>query len=113
MRIANNPIDKILDVFEKNYEETARRIAKIQFVYKIGHHIYGECVFNDDGTIQINIAIIGKRNRPIGVEDITELLAHELAHAICGIEAEHGQVWEDTFERLRQLYIEEAQKEGQ
>lgn len=110
MRIRNNPIDKLLNVFESNYGDIAKRITKIQFVYKIGRHIYGECVFNDDGTIKINIAIIGKRNKPIGVEDITELLAHELAHAICGIEAEHSKAWEETFDRLHQLYIEESQK---
>lgn len=43
-------------------------------------------------------------------ETATELLAHELAHAVAGKEAEHNVVWEEQFDKLNEFYAEEAIK---
>ena len=105
MKIANDPISIMLDIFEENYEEVAKKISGIYYYpKKMGRKVYAQTTFNDDGTIRIDIATIGKKKRPIGIEDTTELLAHELAHAICGLDAGHGKEWQDTFERLHTLY---------
>ena len=103
MKIKNNPIDILLTVFEKNYSETAKQIKEISFA-KVDKG-YACTVFSDDG-IYIYISPIIKYKKPITFEIATELLAHELAHAICGENAEHNEKWEQAFERLNELFYE-------
>lgn len=106
LKIANNPFDKILDIFENNYPEIAEKITEISFANITNKNVFGSTEFQDNGKIIIHIGIKGKYNKPLGIEDSTEILAHELAHAIAGIGAEHNQEWENAFERLHQLYME-------
>ena len=108
MKIKNNPIDILLAVFEKNFPKTAEKVKTIEFA----------CVdegfactdFADDGSISIYISPIIKNDEPITFEVATELLAHELAHAIAGKDEEHNAVWEAQFDKLNELYVEEATK---
>lgn len=107
MKIKNNPIDILLYVFEQNYSDTAKKIKSIQFAYI--EEGFAVTVFNDEG-IYIYISPVIKDEQPITFEVATELLAHELAHAIVGEKAEHGEEWEKTFDKLNQLYDEAAMK---
>lgn len=107
MKIRNNPIDILLAVFEKHFPKTAEQIKTIEFA-----HIdegFACADFNKDG-IRIFISPTIKDNAPITFEVATELLAHELAHAIAGEEAGHGVIWEAQFDKLNELYIKEATK---
>jgi predicted SprT family Zn-dependent metalloprotease len=60
----------------------------------------GNTVFSDDGKILINVSI----NIPFYAT--VEILAHELAHAILGIdEEEHGEKWSQMFDRIHEEYV--------
>lgn len=108
MKIKNNPIDILLAVFEKTFPKTAEKIKTIKFA-NIDEGF--ACTdFEDDGSISIYISPTIKDEQPITFEVATELLAHELAHAISGKDEEHNAVWEAQFDKLNELYIEEAVK---
>lgn len=112
MKIKNNPIDILLYVFEKAFPRTAEKIKTIKFA-----HIdegFACTDFEDDGSINIYISPTIKDDAPITLEVATELLAHELAHAITGKdEEEHGVIWEAQFDKLNELYIAEATRIGE
>lgn len=112
MKIKNNPIDILLAVFEKNFPKTAEKIKTIEFAI-IEDGAFGVTQFNDDGSIEICISPYKKRKHKMDFETATELLAHELAHAIAGEEAEHNAVWEAQFDKLNELYIAEATRIGE
>lgn len=108
MKIKNNPIDILLSIFEKTFPRTAEKIKTIEFA-----HIdegFACTDFADDGSIRIYISPTIKDDEPITFEVATELLAHELAHAIAGKDEEHNAVWEAQFDKLNELYVEEAIK---
>lgn len=108
LKIKNNPIDILLNVFEKNYSETANKIKEISFNYL--EEGYACTVFNDNGIYIYISPVIENNDIPISFEIATELLAHELSHAICGDKEEHGKIWEKTFDDLNLLYEQEAKK---
>lgn len=108
LKIKNNPIDILLNVFEKNYSETADIIKEISFNYL--EEGYACTVFNDKGIYIYISPVIENNEIPILFEIATELLAHELAHAICGENEEHGEIWEKTFDNLNLLYEKDAKK---
>lgn len=58
----------------------------------------GVTQFFDTGEV---VVLISLKSEP---EVATETLAHELAHVAVGIDAEHGQAWEDAFEKIFQEY---------
>lgn len=109
MKINNNPIDILLAVFEENFPKTAEKIKTVAFAM-IEDGAFGVTQFNDDGSIEIYISPYKKRKQKMDFETATELLAHELAHAIAGKEAEHNAVWEAQFDKLNELYAEEVIK---
>lgn len=61
--------------------------------------VYGLTLFPDDGSEPI---ICISAVAPISAEP--ELLAHELAHVVAGIDAGHGPTWEAAFEEIYQKY---------
>lgn len=108
MEIRNNPIDILLYAFEKCFPKTAEKIKTIEFA--VIDEGFACTDFADDGSISIYISPTIKNDEPITFEVATELLAHELAHAIAGKEAEHNAVWEAQFDKLNELYENEAIK---
>ena len=108
LKIRNNPIDILLSICECNYKETADKIQEIAFAQV--EEGYAVTVFSDDGIyIYISSFIGEEKDEPITFEVATELLAHELAHAICGENEGHGKLWENTFDRLNKLYLEHVE----
>lgn len=107
IKIRNNPIDILLNVFERTFPQTAQLIKCIEFA--VVDEGFACTLFNEDG-IRIYISPTIKDDAPITLEVATELLAHELAHAIAGAEAEHGVVWEAQFDKLNELYEQEAMR---
>lgn len=106
IKIRNNPIDILLNVFERTFPTTAQLIRSIEFANIDGGFA---CTDFDDG-IRIYISPKIKDDAPITLEVATELLAHELAHAIAGEEAGHGVIWEAQFDKLNELYEQEAMR---
>lgn len=112
LKIRNNPIDILLNIFERNYKETADKIKEINFAFV--EKGYAVTVFADDGIYIYISPFIGKeKDEPITFEVATELLAHELSHAICGEKEEHNKLWKNTFDKLNQLYLEEARVDNE
>lgn len=106
IKIRNNPIDILLNVFERTFPRTANIIRSIEFAEV--DEGFACTVFNEDG-IRVYISSTIKDDAPITLEVATELLAHELAHAITGKdEEEHGVIWEAQFDKLNELYEQEA-----
>lgn len=101
MKIKNNPIDILLCVFEEYFPETAKLINSIEFAYIDSGFALTD--FDDDG-IRIYISPTMKEGAPITFEVATELLAHELAHAIVGIDEGHSAEWDAQFSKLQKLY---------
>lgn len=111
LKIKNNPIDILFEVVEENYPQITKKISTIGFA--LIEKAFGVTQFNDDGSIEIYISIYKKRKQKMDFETATELLAHELAHAISGIEAEHNEEWERVFDELNKLYYERIEKDQQ
>jgi|WetSurMetagenome_2_1015567.scaffolds.fasta_scaffold742852_1 hypothetical protein len=95
----NNPLQEIINVSVDLFPEILNKNIYIQFDSRLGSKEtegpYGE-TFIDDKTKDIIVSISG--NLPI-IENI-EILAHELSHVIVGIENDHNEIWEDTFNRI-------------
>ena len=67
---------------------------------------YGMTFFPDNGSdpiIQLDCNL--------SVKDAVEVLAHELAHVIAGIDKNHGKEWEDIFSEIHELYTTEFNRE--
>lgn len=60
---------------------------------------YGETLFPDDGSRPIVQVAVG-----IPMEAVIEVMAHELAHVAAGLDAGHGAIWEDAFDRIHAAY---------
>lgn len=67
-----------------------------------GAEVFGSTTFGDDGAIEICVS------GNIKVLDAAEVFAHELAHLVAGVNAKHGDEWEDAFERIYRKYFELA-----
>lgn len=113
MKIQNSPIDILLKVFRREYPETASRVRSIAFGKTTDKDAFAETIFADDGSNEIHIVLSTtvKGRAEITFTIATELLAHELAHAVVGASAGHDEMWESVSDRLFELYNEEAQKE--
>lgn len=68
---------------------------------------FGSTTFPDDGSCP-QIAI----NADMKIKDSLEILAHELAHVIVGVEHDHDAVYDDTFNAIRITYDELANMAG-
>lgn len=100
LKIKNNPIDVLLEIFEENYPNESKQINQIMFADFKGKNL-AVTQFYENAMADIYIkAHRGIFKKPMALEQITELLAHELAHIIVGIENEHNDKWENAFEDL-------------
>lgn len=61
---------------------------------------YGYTYFPEDSVPVIEIGI----HVPIGV--FPEILAHEIAHVIAGIEADHSEAWDEEFSKIQDKWTE-------
>lgn len=99
-KINNNAIDIVLEAASKLYPET-----KADIWFGEIDEGYGCTTFPDDGGIpQIIISI----KTPL--EGIPEIIAHEIAHVIAGVNAEHNIEWDKIFTRIQDKYIKISQE---
>lgn len=109
INIINDPIRLTLEVFEENYYNVAKNIKEIRFC-ELEKNVYGACIF-EENDISIYISIKQKRNKPMTIENSTEILAHELAHAVCGINnLSHNEEWLECFKNIHMLYEKKAKE---
>lgn len=110
LKITNNPIDILLQVFEEEYPAQAKLIKDIsigEIINEQDKPAYASTEFREDG-IYITISHVLKNNAKLDFETATELLAHELSHIVAGIKNGHNQKWEECFNKLQELYTNKA-----
>lgn len=102
MYIKNNPIDCILEIFEKEYKDV--KVTDIKFGV-LDDDCFGLTNFADDGDVSIVINI----DLPIAI--VAEILSHELAHCVDvkrnglpPVGEEHRDSWDVVFEELHAFY---------
>ena len=61
---------------------------------------FGETVFDEDGSVYINIS------GELKIVDAGEVFAHELAHVAVGEEHGHDVMWEQAFDAILQRYTD-------
>ena len=119
MRIKNNPFDFILSTFAELYPE--KNNIEIEFIDKLqddeGNETYGVTYFPDESSDSYTIYIV----YTLSIADAAEILCHELAHVVCGYEADHNEEWERVFnelmdksmEKAREAYEKEVKRNGE
>lgn len=100
-----SPIVFLIDIFTEKYPN---KDASVELVSKM-EGCYGETCFANDGKVYIQIDV--KQS----IEQILDILAHELAHLQAGIEADHGEQWKKVYDNLvfefNKRYLQEVEKE--
>jgi hypothetical protein len=99
LRITNDPIPVVLEVIEELYPGTE---AQIQYdpTIKPEEQECGYATYSDE--LQSFVISISAE---LPIYAVVEIIAHEAAHIIAGLEEEHGQKWEETFEAIHKAYI--------
>lgn len=95
-----NPFDDILHAAQRVHKDID---VKIQFDEHMRRFLFwgrwGETFFpNDSSTPVITISA----NLPY--KHCLEILAHELAHVIVGVDTGHGNKWQKCFEEIHKEY---------
>jgi hypothetical protein len=112
MKVINDPFELIIRAAKELYPHVE---AEIQYndqlwYFKLGPLHFGCCgetiiPYDESELPLINISTHIPFNR------MPEILAHELAHVVCGYDAGHGPGWKQAFHSIFKKAIE-LQKEG-
>ena len=93
----NNPFDIVLKAVKNLYDNIDVDIVVTQDLKdEKGETAYGCTVFPDDGKPPIIFI-----NKDISVEAFPEILSHEIAHVISGINEEHNEKWDKIFSDIQ------------
>ena len=86
LRISNNPIDYLLDAFEKCYPETAAKINGIYLDFDMAKRqkTQSRTLVNEDGMMYIFVCPVTARGRNLSYTEVLDLLLEEFAHAVHG-----------------------------
>lgn len=106
LKILNDPFKILLEAVQNLYPEIECEIQMDPTIRKpfklFGKRLWGCCGYalfpNDGGIPQIRIS----SNIPYFA--VVEVLAHELAHVVAGIDAGHGAEWEEVFINIHAEY---------
>jgi len=90
-----NPLGVLKEVFEQEYPDYN---CEVHFVENQKNSL-GETFFPDDGGDPI-IQIGAEKTIP----QMLDIMAHELAHVVAGITAEHGKEWENIYNNIYKVY---------
>lgn len=108
MKFINNPFDIVIKAVDELYPNTR---AWIQFNPNIKPRKFlwwrfgccGCTTFPEKGDIQVPIIDISTN---IPFEAMLEILAHELAHVVAGVDAKHNKGWEEVFHNINIKYYD-------
>jgi hypothetical protein len=95
---ALRPFDLPIEAFNALYPD---RKVKIDFIPNDqcadseGGKAQGFTLFPDDGSVP-EIWI----NGTIPIEGLPDTVAHELAHVVCGFDADHGPEWDAVYQAI-------------
>jgi hypothetical protein len=94
--IGNNPFDNILKVINYLYPNLDCVLSFNPIMEECG-----STTFPYDGSMPI-VDI----NTPLSINDSLDIIAHEIAHVVAGINVEHGVEWRKEFEKIHTGYME-------
>lgn len=101
----NDPFALVYQAFKNLYPDKNCSIWwKPNLKDDTGKIVFGITTFLPDGEIIVTI------NPDINVSDAIEVLAHELAHVVAGVENEHGPEWKTAFNAIGVEYEHIGQK---
>lgn len=101
IRITNDPIEILFKIIEKYYPKIKTEIQYNDRIKRPGYTLFVK------GRVPlINI----KHDIPFNM--VARVLAHELAHVVCGLDERHGKEWENTLNNIHELYKREMKKRG-
>lgn len=104
-----NPFNLILEVTNQLYPEHNARISFVpEDAFKEMLKEYkspekdacGFTLFDDEGKTPLIII-----NAEIPCWASVEIISHEIAHVVAGIEADHGEKWEAEFNKIHSEYL--------
>lgn len=97
----NSPFEMLAEAFSRLYPDV-EYMAFIEPNIREGangEEVYGLTDFDEDtGAITIFI------DSELSILNAIEIFAHELAHAAVGVEHDHDEAWESTFNKLFKEY---------
>jgi hypothetical protein len=99
MKFINNPFDILTEIIQENYPDVDCDIY-IGEQLTDGKETFGCTLFPEEEGERIAIEV----HYTMSLNDTVEIIAHELAHVIAGIEAEHGEEWERVFDDIHVKY---------
>lgn len=97
MEFWNNPFDLLIEVMKEEYPDAKADIYFGQTAVD-GKDTFGVTIFPHKENDLQRPAIEIYYDLPL--PGSVEILAHELAHVVAGIEEGHGPKWEEIFENI-------------
>lgn len=107
--IKNDPLPSLFEAFNTLYSDSEN--IEVWFtdpsLIKDDYGVPGKgvTVFPHDGSDPIIYL-----DKSLPIENVTEILAHEMAHVIAGPDAGHGDRWSNAFDALKYLYDEDMKR---
>ncbi len=99
IRVVNDIVNMVVDATLELYPDTE---AEIYFgTVEEERHAKGITNFPTDGSTPVIVV-----NLDVPLRYVPEILAHELAHAVAGKDAEHNTEWENVFENIHKKFME-------
>ena len=107
LKILNDPIPTLLQVIEELYPGTE---AQIQYdpTIKPDEQECGYASYSDE--LQSFVISVSTE---VPVYGVIEIIAHEAAHVIAGLEEEHGEKWERIFGEIHEAYCAKVVAEAE
>lgn len=107
LKIINDPIPTLLQVIEELYPGTE---AQIQYdpTIKPEEQECGYATYSDElESFVISVST------EIPIYGVIEIIAHEAAHVVAGLDEEHGDKWEETFAKIHEAYCAKVMEEAE
>ncbi|HEX2959096.1 MAG TPA: hypothetical protein VHO70_19830 [Chitinispirillaceae bacterium] len=104
IKIINDAYELLFEVVKKMYGNIN---AEVQFAPIEGEEA-GCTSFPDDGGVPL-ITV----NACIPFIATIEIIAHEIAHIIAGVENEHNEKWEKVFSDIHEQYYQAIQEDAE
>jgi hypothetical protein len=100
MKFINNPFNTLLEIMEENYPNAECDIY-IGESMTDGIETFGCTLFPEE--IGYNWTVV-EIHHSLSLTDAVEILAHELAHVVAGVDAEHNEEWESVFDHIHKEF---------
>jgi hypothetical protein len=107
VKFVGDPMAEIIKAAEFLYPSLDVEIYVGAFDEEESDAPLGRTVWPDDGSpVYITISL----DCPLCA--MPEIMAHEIAHVVAGIDAEHGDAWEAEFSRIHEQYGKQMEQLG-